>query len=45
MFNPLKQVDTKTLVTVLAAGYVGALLVAFFPALAPEAVASKLKGA
>jgi hypothetical protein len=44
MLNPLKQVDGKTLVTILAAGYVSAVLFAFFPALSPGAVADKLSG-
>lgn len=40
-----KYIDTKTLITVVAASYVVAIAFAYFPNISPAAVAAKLKGA
>lgn len=42
--NPLKNVDAKTVVSVIAASYVTALVLAFIPALSPSSVVSKITG-
>jgi hypothetical protein len=44
VFNPIKKVDGRTVVSVLAASYVAALLFAFVPALSPSNIVAKVKG-
>lgn len=45
MFNPLNKLDGRTVVSVIAASYVAALVFAFIPAIAPDKIVAKVKGA